>query len=185
MQTRSQSAQWLRSGLVALVVACWLAVAMWFWYRLYRAATEEPAYNLSRVPGSDEISAALRTSCVDSERSSELVPALRLPPDYPEPARRKSIEGAVELEFLVSSGGSVTDVRVTKSDPPGVFDRAAIHAVSHWHYCPRTESQNSRVQLAFKLSEAEKSPLDCNRFPLAELQLLCRLVMPWISTQKE
>jgi protein TonB len=43
----------------------------------------------------------------------------------------------VDLAVTVSPQGAVTDVAVTRSDPPGTFDKAAIAAVRRYRYDPR------------------------------------------------
>src|SRR5262249_36929478 len=48
----------------------------------------------------------------------------RVNPDYPSDARRKHIEGSVDVSLKVSKAGAVSDVAVVRSDPPGTFDRA-------------------------------------------------------------
>ncbi len=67
----------------------------------------------------------------------ELTPLVRIPPEYPMSARAKRTEGYVILRFTVTETGSVADPEVLRSDPPGVFDRAAIRAVLRWKYQPQ------------------------------------------------
>jgi len=57
-------------------------------------------------------------------------------PVYPERARKKGITGRVVLSLLIDAGGSVQDVRVTESQPAGVFDEAAVSAVKTWRFKP-------------------------------------------------
>jgi periplasmic protein TonB len=80
----------------------------------------------------------------------------RIAPEYPEDAAQKGIEGAVDLAFMVSPRGDVSDVTVVHSEPSSIFNRAAIAAVRHWKYQPRTVNGvavESQVQLrmTFKL----------------------------------
>ena len=80
----------------------------------------------------------------------------RVPPEYPETAIRKGIEGYVDLHFTITPQGTVTQVAVVNADPADVFDHAATDAVRRWHYDPRVvdgqpvESQ-SQVRLQFRL----------------------------------
>jgi protein TonB len=57
-------------------------------------------------------------------------------PVYPERARKKGVTGRVVLSLLIDAGGSVQDVRVTESQPAGVFDEAAVSAVQTWRFQP-------------------------------------------------
>lgn len=61
----------------------------------------------------------------------------RVNADYPSGARRDGLKGSIDLAVTVSTEGAVTDVTVTRSDPPGTFDKAAIAAVRHYRYDPR------------------------------------------------
>ncbi len=57
-------------------------------------------------------------------------------PEYPQKALDSKLAGVVTLDFTVGAKGDTTDVRVTDSSPPGVFDKAAETAVKHWRYEP-------------------------------------------------
>jgi protein TonB len=60
------------------------------------------------------------------------------------------IEGEVQIAYTVTPTGTVTDIRVLDSSPPGVFDAAATNAVSHLRYKPVLESGKA-VSVATKL----------------------------------
>ncbi|HSC47612.1 MAG TPA: TonB family protein [Gammaproteobacteria bacterium] len=77
-------------------------------------------------------------------------PAPKYPSDVKGGAR-----GWVELEFTVNVDGSVTDIEILGSQPKGVFDRAATHAVHDWLYKPATlngarERKRIRTRIEFK-----------------------------------
>jgi protein TonB len=63
-------------------------------------------------------------------------PQRTVAPEYPARARKKGTTGEVRLSLLVGVDGRVRDVRVLSSQPPGVFDKAAIAAVKQWTYTP-------------------------------------------------
>lgn len=73
----------------------------------------------------------------------ELVPLVRIPPVYPPRAQALQLEGWVQVRFNVSSSGGVTDASVVASEPSGVFDQAAVNAISHWRYQPRVDSSTA------------------------------------------
>jgi protein TonB len=145
----------VRRALLVIVVACWVGLSGWFWFSIYARFTTSESEALSPVPDSGEIAAALEAQCGEDNGNSKPIAALRVEPVYPMSARRKGIEGSVVLEFIVQSDGTVTEVKVTKSEPSGVFDRTAVHSVSSWHYCPRADSTKSRVRLDFKLNKPD------------------------------
>jgi TonB family protein len=63
----------------------------------------------------------------------------RVEPKYSEVARRERIEGVVILEGVVTTSGSVTDIKVLKALHP-LVDEAAIEAVQQWHYSPAVKN---------------------------------------------
>ena len=72
-------------------------------------------------------------------------------PKYPSAALRKGIEGSVLLEFSVDAGGHVVAPRVIDTTPPGVFERTALDAVSHWSYQSLgIETKGMKVRLTFR-----------------------------------
>lgn len=77
-------------------------------------------------------------------------------PSYPPNAVRNRQNGWVEVEFTVTEGGSVQNVRVISSDPPRVFDREAIRAVQQATFEAKLErgqpvSSTLRRRIEFKL----------------------------------
>ncbi len=87
----------------------------------------------------------------------DVVPLVRVDPDYPARARQRGIEGYVDLEFTIGPVGTVENVRVIAANPPAVFDRAALRAVRRWRYNPQVVEgvavarEGVRVRLRFKL----------------------------------
>ena len=67
----------------------------------------------------------------------ELTPLVRVPPEYPVGALAKRIEGFVIVRFIVTESGSVRDPEVLRAEPPRIFDRAALRAVSRFKYQPQ------------------------------------------------
>lgn len=90
----------------------------------------------------------------------ELTPLVRIPPDYPDRALQKLIEGYVIVRFTVTETGSVVDPEVIQSHPPGFFDRSAIRALLRWKYQPqlvdgKPESVISYTRINFALLDEE------------------------------
>jgi TonB family protein len=57
-------------------------------------------------------------------------------PAYPMKAVNGKIEGWVDVEFTVAETGKVKDVSVRATSTPGIFEDAAVKAVSQWRYKP-------------------------------------------------
>jgi protein TonB len=70
----------------------------------------------------------------------DVVPLVRVEPQYPMSAKQRGVEGWVELRFTITSLGTVADIVVTASNPGTVFNRSAVHAVSKWKYNPKIEN---------------------------------------------
>ncbi|MFT7186075.1 MAG: protein TonB [Pseudohongiellaceae bacterium] len=73
----------------------------------------------------------------DSNYSTNIIPLQQIHPIYPPKARRQSIEGWVKVGFIITTEGTVSNVRLIDSAPPRVFDRAAIKAISRWKFSPQ------------------------------------------------
>lgn len=88
--------------------------------------------------------------------ASIVMPAIlaQVAPRYPAQAQRRRLEGLVEVEFTVAANGSVSDVRVVRSEPPGVFDREAIGAMQRWRFEGTGQAVVGRRVFDFKLGES-------------------------------
>jgi TonB family protein len=81
-----------------------------------------------------------------------------LEPEYPDAALRKNIEGWVELSFMVTTDGKVTNVKILDSNPAGVFDAAASKALSRMRYKPTTQAGKpiaviTKLRIAFRVKK--------------------------------
>lgn len=74
---------------------------------------------------------------VDRSEEGDIIPLVRIQPQYPRSAAIAQIEGWVKVEFIITETGSVRDPRVVEADPPQVFDREAIRAILRWKFKPR------------------------------------------------
>lgn len=72
--------------------------------------------------------------------ANDLVPISMLPPQFPPAARARGIEGWVDVIFVVSTRGDVEEAWVVESEPPEMFDQAAIDAAMRWRFRPVTEN---------------------------------------------
>jgi protein TonB len=79
-------------------------------------------------------------------------------PVYPESARKRGVEGWVELAFTVTPAGTVEDVEVRNASPANVFDDSAIRAIRGWRFEPverngEKVAQRAMVRLRFAQSQ--------------------------------
>ena len=89
---------------------------------------------------------------------AERVPIVRDQPQYPMRAADRGLEGWVNVEFTITTNGSVRDPVVVDSQPPRVFDRAAVRAVKKWKFRPEIVDAvaievKNRTKLVFELGK--------------------------------
>ena len=61
-------------------------------------------------------------------------------PVYPAELKSRGTEGTVTVQYDVTAQGQVTNVRVIASEPPGLFDDAALDAVRSLVFRPQIRS---------------------------------------------
>jgi protein TonB len=103
--------------------------------------------------------AAMTGISLSAGSDRDVIPLVRINPDYPARALTRGIEGWVQVQFTISETGSVIDAIVVDSSPKNVFDDAAIKAILRWRYNPKVEGavavQRKGVQtiLRFELED--------------------------------
>lgn len=130
-----------------------------------------PPMNLSRAPQPDQQVGAIEIGIdigldvgdgmgfVISQGDTDVVPMVRVNPQYPIRAEERGIEGWVELEFTINETGAVILAKVTNAKPKGVFDRSALRAIRRWKYNPKVEDgvaverPGVTVRLVFNLED--------------------------------
>jgi protein TonB len=88
------------------------------------AATERAPAPATDAPAARAVTAA------DFKRTRYVQPV------YPKEALDKGLRGEVRVRITVDTEGRVKQVDVMESNPPGVFDSAAIAAVQRWRFKP-------------------------------------------------
>ena len=87
----------------------------------------------------------------------DVVPLVRVDPEYPPAAKQRRIEGWVDIEFSIGTAGTVENPKVIGANPRAVFEQSALRAVRRWRYNPRVEEgvavkrHGVRVRLRFEL----------------------------------
>lgn len=72
-------------------------------------------------------------------RHYELVPIVRVVPRYPPEAARRNLGGHVYAEVSIDEKGKPTRIRIVESSPTGLFDHAAVSALSQWKFQPHIQ----------------------------------------------
>ncbi len=90
---------------------------------------------------------------------TDVVPIVRVNPQYPLRASERGIEGWVEVQFTISQTGTVKDPVVLNAKPQNIFNRAALRAIRKWKYNPKIEDGEPverpgvKVRLTFQLQD--------------------------------
>ena len=70
----------------------------------------------------------------------DVIPLVRINPDYPPRALTRGIEGWVQVQFTITATGTVKDPIVVEAMPKNTFDDAALKAIARWRYNPKVEN---------------------------------------------
>ena len=67
----------------------------------------------------------------------DLLPVLKVQPNYPGAAIARGTEGYVIVEFTVTTTGATRDIRIVEAQPDNIFNSASIQAAGKFKYKPR------------------------------------------------
>lgn len=103
-------------------------------------------------PSSKSTSSASQTAAASA---AEQMPKPVFAPQPKYPSDAKGVSGWVDVEFNVNVDGSTSSAEVVGSQPQGVFDDAALHAIHTWIFTPYTENgvrarKRIRMRIQFK-----------------------------------
>jgi protein TonB len=69
----------------------------------------------------------------------DVIPLVRINPDYPPRALSRGLEGWVQVQFTITPTGTVANAVVINAEPKNIFDDAALKAIARWRYNPKVE----------------------------------------------
>lgn len=78
-------------------------------------------------------------SAGDPSAEGDVIPIVRIEPQYPREALIEGISGWVDIEFTIEADGSVSDPKIIASNPRRMFDQNAVRAIYKWKFKPRIE----------------------------------------------
>ncbi|HEX2586312.1 MAG TPA: energy transducer TonB, partial [Steroidobacteraceae bacterium] len=113
------------------------------------AAQQQAAAEAARKKAEAEAAAAAASAA-----AAQVTPPKRIktvPPAMPKAAADKGIKGYAVVQFTIMQNGLVNDVKVVEAQPKGVFDDAAIQAVSQWRYEPPVRADGKPATLEQKI----------------------------------
>jgi periplasmic protein TonB len=95
--------------------------------------------NVAQITPSVDASGAMSKMSLSAGSDRDTIPLVRVPPDYPQRALSRGLEGWVQVQFTITGTGSVKDVVVVKSSSK-VFEEAAVKSIMRWRYNPKIEN---------------------------------------------
>ncbi len=96
-----------------------------------------------------------------------LIPVYTPKPIFPMELKNAGIAGSTRVKFVVHSNGSVTDIKILKSDNP-LFSKASKKAVKQWQFKPwevtaeRPASVVAVAPMIFAFGNRPQLPMDIN-----------------------
>ena len=113
-------------------------------------------YNAAAISQAElDLAAAREASAAQNIVSAASLKRTRtVNPVYPDAARKRGVEGWVELAFTVTPNGTVDDVEVRNASPADVFEESAVRAIRQWRFEPIERNgekiaQRAMVRLKF------------------------------------
>lgn len=91
--------------------------------------------------------------------TGQMIPFIKVPPQYPQSALAKGVEGYVDVMFDVTELGTTDNIRVVGFHPSSVFNRSVLKAIKNWKYKPNVVDGNPvrtpdvRDRVTFKLEK--------------------------------
>lgn len=87
---------------------------------------------------------------------TDVIPVVRVAPTYPRNAKMAKIQGYVTMAVTINPDGTVSNAKVMESDPPRLFDQAALNAMKRWKFRPKIVNgapvaQRAKQTIEFKL----------------------------------
>jgi protein TonB len=95
--------------------------------------------NIARLNPNIDTAGALSKMNLQAGSDTDVIPLVRIAPEYPPRALRRGVEGWVQVQFTITATGAVKDAVVVAADPPGLFDEAALRSIARWRYNPKVE----------------------------------------------
>lgn len=110
--------------------------------------------DFANVPVAPTTSPTIAAPTIDNE----VMPLVRVPPQYPHTASRRGIEGVVTVSFIITKDGQVRDPIVVSAKPENIFDSAALTAVLKWKFKPKyvdgqAVERQATQEITFKLAK--------------------------------
>lgn len=88
------------------------------------------------IPGIGGPSVPEKPPIENAFATGQMIPFIKVPPQYPQSALVKGVEGYVDVIFDVTELGTTDNIRIVGYEPSSVFNRSVIKAIKNWKYKP-------------------------------------------------
>jgi protein TonB len=115
------------------------------------------ASSLGNSPEADALAQRLRSAktaasgALPEVAETSLTRLRALDVEYPGGALQKKIQGTVELGYVITPKGVVTDIKVLDANPSGIFETAATKAISRLRYKPSVDDRGKPIAVSTKM----------------------------------
>ena len=115
------------------------------------------ANNVAQLTPIVDTRGAMSRMSMSAGSDRDVIPLVRVNPDYPQRAITRGLEGWVQVQFTITATGTVKDPVVVNAEPKNIFDDAALKAIARWRYNPKVENGapvervGVQTRLVFKL----------------------------------
>lgn len=82
--------------------------------------------------------------------TGQLMPIVRINPNYPASAASRNIEGYVDVVFDITPIGTTTNIRIVGYSPSTVFNASVLKAVRGWKYRAAADETGAQMTLDVK-----------------------------------
>jgi periplasmic protein TonB len=96
--------------------------------------------NVAQLTPIVDAAGAMSRMSLSAGSDRDVIPLVRINPDYPPRALSRGLEGWVQVQFTITPTGTVKDAIVVNAEPKNIFDDAALKAIARWRYNPKVES---------------------------------------------
>ncbi len=94
--------------------------------------------NVATLTPTVDAGSAMSKMSLSAGSDRDTIPLVRVPPDYPQRAISRGLEGWVQVQFTITGTGAVKDAVVVKSSSK-IFEEAALKSIARWRYNPKIE----------------------------------------------
>jgi protein TonB len=94
--------------------------------------------NVTSIKPTTDVGGALSKMKMTAGSDRDIIPLVRINPDYPPRALSRGLQGWVVVQFTITATGTVKDPTVVDTSNE-IFNDAALKAIARWRYNPKVE----------------------------------------------